>query len=179
MSGPSVAATTSAGLCSPVCQLFVNTTGVRSRYTLTNFASMLAPQDARPLTYTVRLLDSEGGEVAIDEVEVAPFGIRVACIEPGNFATGFTAQRRRVRGWVAQSPYAARSESSVTWMEQDEKKGLPPSRFAAQVRRIVERDDRRFRHLAIAPIEHAGLWLRRVLPFAWYERLFRHFFHVA
>lgn len=111
--------------------------------------------------------------------EVAPFGIRVACIEPGNFATGFTAQRRRVRGWVAQSPYAARSESSVTWMEQDEKKGLPPSRFAAQVRRIVERDDRRFRHLAIAPIEHAGLWLRRVLPFAWYERLFRHFFHVA
>ncbi|HEY0974921.1 MAG TPA: SDR family oxidoreductase [Solimonas sp.] len=111
--------------------------------------------------------------------EVAPFGVRVACIEPGNFATGFTAQRRRVRGWTVQSPYAVRSESSVSWMEQDEQNGMPPARFAAQVLRIVERDDRRFRHLALAPIEHAGLWLRRLLPFAWYERLFRHLFHVA
>lgn len=111
--------------------------------------------------------------------EVAPFGVRVACIEPGNFATGFTAQRRRVRGWTAASPYATRSEASVSWMEQDERNGLPPARFAAQVLRIVERDDRRFRHLAIAPLERIGLWLRRLLPFAWYERLFRHFFHIA
>ncbi len=111
--------------------------------------------------------------------EVAPFGVRVACIAPGNFATSFTAQRRRVQNWTADSPYATRSESSVSWMERDEKNGMPPARFAAQVLRIVERDDRRFRHLALAPIEHAGLWLRRLLPFTWYERLFRHLFHVA
>lgn len=109
--------------------------------------------------------------------EVAPFGIRVACIEPGNFATGFTAQRRRVPGWTATSPYAARSEASVSWMEKDEANGLPPARFAAQVLRIVERDDPRFLHLAIAPIERIGLWLRALLPWAWYEALFSRLFH--
>lgn len=109
--------------------------------------------------------------------EVAPFGIRVACIEPGNFATGFTAQRRRVPGWIAASPYAARCEASVGWMEKDEANGLPPARFAAQVRRIVEHNDGPFLHLAIAPIERIGLWLRAVLPWSWYEALFSRLFH--
>lgn len=109
--------------------------------------------------------------------EVAPLGIRVACIEPGNFATGFTAQRRRVPGWTAASPYAARSEASVSWMEKDEENGLPPARFAAQVLRIVERDDPVFLHLAIAPIERVGLWLRALLPWGWYEALFSRLFH--
>lgn len=109
--------------------------------------------------------------------EVAPLGIRVVCIEPGNFATGFTAQRRRVAGWTAASPYAARSEASVAWMEKDEINGLPPARFAAQVRRIVEHNDRRFLHLAIAPIERVGLWLRALLPWRAYEALFSRLFH--
>ena len=73
MSGPS-APSTAAGKCPPVCQLFVNGQGKRSRYTLTNFASMFAPQEARPMTYAVKLLDETGAEVASQDVTIAPFG---------------------------------------------------------------------------------------------------------
>src|SRR5688572_13352137 len=39
-------------------------------------------------------------------LELAPSGVRVCCIEPGNFRTGFTGSRRRAAGWTAGSPYA-------------------------------------------------------------------------
>jgi NAD(P)-dependent dehydrogenase (short-subunit alcohol dehydrogenase family) len=108
--------------------------------------------------------------------EVAPHAIRVACIQPGNFATGFTAQRRRVLGWTEASSYHARCEASVGWMEEDERKGLEPARFARQMLSLVEHPQPTFRHLAIAPIERLALWLRALLPYRWYERLFRHLF---
>src|SRR5690606_18648718 len=53
--------------------------------------------------------------------ELAPLGIEVCSIEPGNFRTGFTAQRRRTAGWTSSSPYEARCAASVGWMEQDER----------------------------------------------------------
>lgn len=108
--------------------------------------------------------------------ELAPFGIGVACIEPGNFKTGFTAVRRRVSSWTAQSPYAERCQASVEWMEQDENNGLDPARFAEQVLCIVQTTNPRLRHLAIAPVERLGLLLRALLPAGLYEILFSRIF---
>lgn len=108
--------------------------------------------------------------------ELAPFGVKVACIEPGNFATGFTAQRQRVRGWTPDSPYAARCAASVRWMEQDERQGLDPAVFATQVARLLRQPAPVFLHLAIAPVERLGLWLRRLLPQRAYRWLFRRLF---
>ncbi len=109
--------------------------------------------------------------------EVAGFGIRVCCIAPGNFNTGFTAQRRRVSGWTESSAYAVRCEASIAWMEQDERNGLPPARFAGQVRRLIEQPSPVLRHVAIAPIERVALVLRALLPWRWYEGLFSRLFH--
>jgi len=39
-------------------------------------------------------------------MEVRPFGIQVAMIEPGDFATGFTAHRRMTAASAPGSPYA-------------------------------------------------------------------------
>lgn len=104
--------------------------------------------------------------------EVAPHGVRVCAIEPGNFATGFTGSRRRATGWTESSDYAARCAASVEWMEQDERKGLPPGRFAEQVHAIVTHASPRLRHLAISPIERVALFLRAILPSRAYEWLF-------
>lgn len=104
--------------------------------------------------------------------EVAPLGVQVAAIEPGNFATGFTGARRRVSGWTEASVYAQRCAASIAWMEEDESKGLPPARFAEQVQRIVGTPSPKLRHLAISPIERVALLLRALLPSRAYEWLF-------
>ncbi|MEQ1439010.1 SDR family oxidoreductase [Fontimonas sp. SYSU GA230001] len=104
--------------------------------------------------------------------EVAPLGIRVAAIEPGNFATGFTGARRRASGWTEASVYAERCAASIAWMEEDERKGLPPARFAERVHEIVMHPHPKLRHLAIAPVERVALLLRALLPSRAYEWIF-------
>jgi NAD(P)-dependent dehydrogenase (short-subunit alcohol dehydrogenase family) len=69
--------------------------------------------------------------------ELAPYGVRVVLVEPGDFRTGFTARRTFARAG-AHSPYAERCERVVGVMESDERAGADPEVAASLVVRIVE-----------------------------------------
>jgi len=79
--------------------------------------------------------------------ELAPFGVRVVLVEPGDFRTGFTASRVFARAG-AGSPYASRCARAVGVMEADERAGADPESLAARVVDIVEGRARGTRHLA-------------------------------
>ena len=72
MSGPAIAAAEGQVQCDPVCQLFINGFGKVSRYTLTNFASLFSPAEAKDCRYTLSLV-VDGREVASTTVTVPPF----------------------------------------------------------------------------------------------------------
>lgn len=55
--------------------------------------------------------------------EVAPFGISVSCILPGDIKTGFTAARRKSE--LGDDVYQGRIRRSVAVMEHDEDTGMP------------------------------------------------------
>ena len=56
--------------------------------------------------------------------EVAPFGIKVCCILPGDVNTGFTSARRKN---LSDDPaYGDRVTRAVEAMERDERGGMPP-----------------------------------------------------
>jgi short-subunit dehydrogenase len=76
-------------------------------------------------------------------MEVQPFGVRVALIEPGDFSTGFTASRIRVAGANAVSPYRDRFERALAVMERDERRGPPPARDRPPARTRRSRAPRR------------------------------------
>jgi NAD(P)-dependent dehydrogenase (short-subunit alcohol dehydrogenase family) len=104
-------------------------------------------------------------------MEVKPFGVRVVLVEPGDFRTGFTAQRRRVQA-AAGSPYAARFGKALAVMERDERSGAD----AMQVARLVERlialraPAPRYKVGGFFQTLSAGL-LRKVLPQKLFEYL--------
>ncbi len=54
--------------------------------------------------------------------EVAPFGIEVSCILPGDIKTGFTAARRKSE--LGDDVYQGRIHRSVAVMEHDEENGM-------------------------------------------------------
>jgi len=74
MSGPQLPSSKNSDKCDPVCQLFINGYGKRSRYTFTNFASLYCPDQARPCTYSVVLFDECGNPVKNTTLTVPPFG---------------------------------------------------------------------------------------------------------
>ncbi len=77
--------------------------------------------------------------------EVAPFGISVFLVEPGDFRTHFTASRQVVG---QDSPYTAYCQRALRRIEADETSGSSPEALAELIARLVGRGGTRFRYTA-------------------------------
>ena len=67
--------------------------------------------------------------------EVAPFGIQVTSVMPGDIRTGFTAARKKsVEG---DDVYGGRISASVAKMERDEQNGMRPEDAAKTIARVA------------------------------------------
>jgi NAD(P)-dependent dehydrogenase (short-subunit alcohol dehydrogenase family) len=104
-------------------------------------------------------------------MEVRPFGIRVALLEPGDFRTGFTSSRVRVAASTPQSPYWERGERALKVMERDEGAADPPAAIARELERIIRSPSPRLRHPVGKALQRAAPALRQLLPAGLYERL--------
>jgi NAD(P)-dependent dehydrogenase (short-subunit alcohol dehydrogenase family) len=101
--------------------------------------------------------------------EVAPFGVAVTLVQPGNFATDFTVSRKMAAATSGPSDYTAATAKAVTAMERDERNGAPPSEVAAAVQRVLE-GRRPPRRVSVGKTsERAGLIAKRLLPFRVFE----------
>jgi NAD(P)-dependent dehydrogenase (short-subunit alcohol dehydrogenase family) len=99
--------------------------------------------------------------------EVAPFGVHVSLVQPGNFKTDFTGSRRKVSD---PGPYAAAAERAVDVMERDEANGADPEDVAACVDRLL-RARRPPRRVSVGkPAERFGIVAKRVLPHRVFEK---------
>ena len=61
-------------------------------------------------------------------MEVKPFGIKVACVLPGDTKTGFTNAREKNQ--LDDESYGNRINKSVGQMEHDEQNGMTPESVA-------------------------------------------------
>lgn len=100
--------------------------------------------------------------------EVAPFGVHVTLVEPGNVRTDFTASRRMAQ--AASDPvYDAALTKAVGVMENDEANGVPAADVAAVVRRVLESRRPPRRVSAGKVSERVGLLAKRLLPYRAFE----------
>ena len=101
-------------------------------------------------------------------LEVRQFGINVTVINPGDFSTGFTAQRDKVDNSDALAAYPgyARSMQSI---EHDENSGLQPDRLARRISRIVRKRHPRNRYIIATLVQKASVLLKAILPSRWFD----------
>lgn len=104
-------------------------------------------------------------------MEVHPYGIRVALLEPGDFRTGFTGQRVRVARATADSPYHERFERALAVMERDEGAAPPPTAVAQRLEAVLRSGAPALRYPIANTLQLAAPKLRQVLPHWLYERL--------
>lgn len=102
--------------------------------------------------------------------EVAPFGVHVSLVQPGNFRTGFTTARRTV---PVPEEYAAASTRAIEVMERDEVNGADPAAVAALVAKLLDARRPRRRVSVGKADERMGLVAKRLLPHGWFERAAR------
>ena len=94
--------------------------------------------------------------------EVAPYGVQVTCVLPGDIKTGFTAARQK--SGVGDDVYGGRIARSVQRMERDEQGGMAPETAARTVVRAATKQG------GVKPFYTIGLsyqclvFLDRLLP---------------
>ncbi|MEI6621439.1 MAG: SDR family oxidoreductase [Actinomycetes bacterium] len=133
-------------------------------------ASSIGGQIALPFQayYSASKFALEGWAEAL-AYEVKPFRISVTLIEPGNFKTDFTANRRN-----SQNPheaYAAAVDHAIGVMERDEQKGADPSAAAELIAKQLQARAPRRRVSVGANGERIGLVAKRALPHRWFEAI--------
>jgi len=112
--------------------------------------------------------------------EVAPFGVQVTLVEPGNVRSEFTARRRTVgvggpddttsSGDDGEDPYARAVQRAIGVMEADEADGVSADVVARVVERVLERR-RPPRHVSVGKWdERVGIMARRLLPYRVFEQ---------
>ncbi|HWY24102.1 MAG TPA: SDR family oxidoreductase [Nevskia sp.] len=96
-------------------------------------------------------------------MELRPFGVRAVLIEPGDFRTGFTAQRRPVEA-AAGSVYAGHFGKALATMERDEAAGADPLAVARLLERLIATRAPRVRYKVGGFAQTFTIGLRKVLP---------------
>jgi NAD(P)-dependent dehydrogenase (short-subunit alcohol dehydrogenase family) len=101
--------------------------------------------------------------------EVAPFGIEVTLVQPGNVKTDFTDSRRMATAARDDQVYGQAAAKAISRMERDERNGVPADQAAAVVEKVLEAR-RPPRRVSVGKAgERAGLYAKRLLPFRAFE----------
>src|SRR4051794_14788449 len=99
--------------------------------------------------------------------EVAPFGVHVTLVQPGNFRTDFTGSRRKL---TDLGPYASATAHAVEVMERDEVNGADPAVVAKVVDRVLGAG-RPPRRVSVGKAgERLGVVAKRLLPHRVFEK---------
>jgi len=102
--------------------------------------------------------------------EVAPFGIKVCIVEPGDTRTGFTRNRVTAKKATEESPYHERFKRSLARMEKDEQNGAPPEAVARVICRMIMKEKPPVR-TTVGFQYKMILFLKKILPGSLLEKV--------
>jgi NAD(P)-dependent dehydrogenase (short-subunit alcohol dehydrogenase family) len=119
--------------------------------------------------YTASKFAMEGYGEAL-AYEVAPFGIDVTLVEPGNVRTDFTASRRDVVPPAGDDPYGDAATRAVAKMVADEGNGVAADAVAVVVERVLTAR-RPPRRASVGKMgERVGIMAKRLMPYRAFEQ---------
>ncbi|MBQ7269932.1 MAG: SDR family oxidoreductase [Bacteroidales bacterium] len=103
-------------------------------------------------------------------LEVRGFGIDVILIEPGDFATSFTASRRSVPDAEAFEVYRTYRESLAS-IEKDETTGLKPGFLAEKIAKILRKKRPAYNYVISTFEQRLSVTLKKLLPARWFAAI--------
>ncbi|MFZ2338891.1 MAG: SDR family oxidoreductase [Bacteroidales bacterium] len=99
--------------------------------------------------------------------EVKQFNIKVVVINPGDFATRFTSNRKCIDNENSNTIYP-NFQKTLSIIEHSEQNGLIPDVLAKNIEKIIERNKPSTRYVIASPLQKASVLLKRLVP----EKLF-------
>ncbi len=110
--------------------------------------------------------------------EVRGFGISVVMVEPGDFATHFTASRRNSEQTVKSAAYGESFARSLSLIEKEENGGLEPIVLAKKIEKIIKARRPRLRYVVANFEQKLSVVLKSIVPGNWFVGILRGFYKV-
>ncbi|MDP4183554.1 MAG: SDR family oxidoreductase [Bacteroidota bacterium] len=104
-------------------------------------------------------------------MELRAFNINVVLINPGDFRTNFTANRRIIQKAQKDSAYNEQFEKTLKIIEKDENGGLSPEVLAKKICQIVKKKKPCPRYVIASFEQKLAVVLKRILPDALYNKM--------
>lgn len=109
--------------------------------------------------------------------EVKPFNIKVVVVNPGDFNTQFTSNRKHIGKDKSNTIYRAfRKVLSV--IELDEKNGLQPEVLAGKIEKIIRKRNPSTRYIIALPLQKVSVFLKRIIPEKFFFRIIGKYYHL-
>lgn len=105
-------------------------------------------------------------------MEVAPFGIKVCTVAPGDFATDI-ASRRYHAPFNEKSPYAQIYKNQLNTMNSHVQKGENPIKMARAIAEIIEKKQPKLHYKVGSFLQVFSIFLKRILPDRVYENMLK------
>ena len=110
--------------------------------------------------------------------EVRGFGISVSIIEPGDFATGFTASRLNSAETQKSAAYRDSFARSLSMIEKEETGGLKPEKMAKTIEKIIRRRSPRLRYVVANFEQRLSVLLKHIVPGNCFVGILRNYYKV-
>lgn len=125
--------------------------------------------------YSASKFAIEGFSEALS-AEVKRFGITVSLIEPGDFATNFTANRHNSESTLNNDAYGPIFRRSLKLIEKEENSGLKPEKMAHKVLHIVECRKPRMRYVVANLEQWLSVAIKRIIPGNMFVNILRNYY---
>jgi NAD(P)-dependent dehydrogenase (short-subunit alcohol dehydrogenase family) len=127
--------------------------------------------------YSASKFAIEGYSEAL-RMEVKQFNIKVVVINPGDFATGFTANRKLIAVTNRESVYKEQFTKTIAAIEKDETTGLKPIVLAQKIASVLEKKNPANRYVVASPVQKLSVILKSLLPGKWFARMIEDYYGI-
>ena len=110
------------------------------------------------------------------QMELAPYGIQIGLIEPGDHQGGSQHTRLHAVKEDEASPYAKEYREATEIIARDEAGGLLPQDLGDKLVRHIAKKKMPFRLRIAKPDQHLGVWLHKYLPFSLNAKILRNYY---
>jgi NAD(P)-dependent dehydrogenase (short-subunit alcohol dehydrogenase family) len=104
-------------------------------------------------------------------MEVKPYGVQVALIEPGDFKTHISANRVIAAASTEASDYTSRQRAAIDMITRNEHNGADPRKLAVLLSNIIGQKRVQTHYLVGMYFQKMAVWARRILPASMFEKL--------
>ena len=106
-------------------------------------------------------------------MELDNFNVKVVIVNPGDFNTSNTINRKNIFSSDCQDPYSEQFKNTLSVIEKDENGGWRPEILAAKLCMIVESRNPRYRYIVGSFDQKLAVVLKYILPEKWFRKILK------